>query len=73
MQKLKAIAAVLVGVFFLGLAVLYFTTPASSLPHAVPGYMADETKIHIKHGLGSLFLALGSFAYAWFSGGSPSK
>ncbi len=71
-QKLKLIAPVVVGVVFLGFAVLYWTVPAASLPHSVPGYLADSPKLHFKHGLGSLLLALGAFVYAWFSGG-PSK
>jgi len=72
-QRIKSIVAVLVGVSFLGLAVLYWTVPASSLPHSVPGYLADSTKIHFKHGLASLLLALGAFVYAWFSGGRSSQ
>ncbi len=72
-QKIKSIAAVLVGLFFFGFAILYFTVPASSLPHSVPGYLADSPRIHFKPGLGSLLLALGAFVYAWFSGGRSSK
>jgi hypothetical protein len=72
-QRIKSIVAVLVGVLFLGLAVLYWTVPASSLPHSVPGYLADSTKIHFKHGLGSLLIAVGAFVYAWFSGGRSSQ
>ena len=72
-QKMLSIVAVLVGVSFLGLALLYWTVPASSLPHSVPGYLADSQKIHFKHGLGSLLLGLGAFIYAWFAGGRASK
>ncbi len=72
-QRIKSVVAVLVGVIFLGLSGLYWTVPASSLPHFIPGYMADSAKIHFKHGLGSLLLALGSFVYAWFSSGRPSQ
>lgn len=72
-QKLIAMVAILVGVLFLALAAVYWTVPASSLPHAMPGYLADSPKIHFKHGLGSLLLAVGAFIYAWFSGGPSSK
>ena len=73
MQKITLIAAVLVGVLFLGFAILYWTRPASSLPHFVPGYLAGSPKIHFKHGLASLLLGFGAFIYAWFSGGPRSK
>jgi hypothetical protein len=72
-KKMISVVAVLVGVIFLGLTVLYWTVPASSLPHFVPGYLADSDTIHFKHGLGSLLLGLGAFIYAWFSGGRPSQ
>lgn len=73
-KKLLAIIAVILGIIFLIAAVIYFITPAKSLPLFLPGYDAGITKTHFKHGLGALILALAAFAFAWFqSGGQRNK
>ena len=61
--------AVLIAALFIFLAILYWTTPAGSLPVYIPGFEAGSARIHFKHGLGSFFLALALFAYAWFKSG----
>ncbi len=65
MRPLPLIAG-LIGLVFLALAVYYWLTPATDLPAFLPGYEAGLDKIHYKHGLGSLILALALFAFAWF-------
>jgi len=67
MKTIITVLLVVLGVVFLALAILYFVTPAQSLPHWLPGYVADSTKIHIKHGLASMILAVGCGILAWFS------
>lgn len=72
-MKLSTILAIILGVALLGVAVLYFTTPASSLPHFMPGYEVGVTKMHLKHGIGALLLGFAAFAFAWFQSGPKSS
>lgn len=67
------IGAGVLGIVFLILAFLYFTTPAQSLPRFLPGHEAGVVKTHFKHGLGMVILALGSFAFVWFQSGKKSS
>lgn len=71
MKKLQTFVGVLVGIVFAVLAVYYWMTPAGSLPNWMPGFIADGTAVHIKHGVAALVVALAGFAYAWF--GSAKK
>jgi hypothetical protein len=66
MKKPLSLLAGLLGFLFLALAVSYWLTPAGSLPAFFPGFEAGSEHVHFKHGLASLILALGLFAYAWF-------
>jgi hypothetical protein len=72
MKKLLTWGAVLLGVFFIGCAVVYFITPAGSLPSLMPGFEAESATIHYKHAIGSLIVGLALFAFAWFKG-APAK
>ncbi len=69
MKKLLIVFAVARGVGFLGLAWIYWSTPASALPTYLPGYDASVLTVHFKHGLGALIVALGLFVFAWFESG----
>jgi hypothetical protein len=51
---------------FLALAGMYWLIPAGNLPSFVPGFETGVDKIHFKHGLASLILALALFVFAWF-------
>lgn len=73
MRKLFLTGLVIAGVLFFILAYVYWTTPAHSLPHYLPGFQADSSKIHFKHGLGSLILGLGAFILLWFQSGKISS
>jgi len=68
-------AAIIVGVLLIVLAILYFITPANSLPAFLPGHDPASSAHHMKHGIASLLLGLACFAYVWFQGGkkSPQK
>jgi hypothetical protein len=66
MTRPLPLAAGLLGIVFLALAVLYWITPAGSLPAYLPGFEPGVATVHFKHGLGSLILALALFAFAWF-------
>ena len=72
-KKVLTYVSVLLGVVFVILALVYWFTPAGSLPTYLPGYIAGSTLIHFKHGLASLILALAVFAFAWFKSGEKSS
>jgi hypothetical protein len=66
------IPAVILGVLFLALGVLYLVEPASSLPSFLPGHEAGSSHHHTKHGIAAFAVAAGCFIFAWFQTG-PSK
>lgn len=70
------VPAVIVGVVLIVLAVVYFVTPAHSLPSFFPGHAsatsAEANHHHTKHGLAALIVALACFAFAWFQTGPKS-
>lgn len=66
MKTVVVSVAVLVGLAFIGLAALYWLTPAGGLPAFAPGFEEGSARIHYKHGLGMLILGLGALAFAWF-------
>ena len=63
-------AALILGVLFLILAIVYFVVPAGSLPSFLPGFEAGVDRVHMKHGLASLVVAVVLFAVAWYTGRS---
>jgi len=67
------IGAVATGVFLIGLAVVYFITPANHLPSFIPGFDTTITRHHFTHGIASLFLGLGAFVFVWFTSGKKSS
>ncbi len=66
MTKPLPLLAGLLGIVFLALAAAYWLIPAGSLPTFFPGFEAGSDHVHFKHGLASLIVALGLFAFAWF-------
>ena len=73
MNKSLISFAIILGIFFVVVAVMYFMTPAYSLPGFFPGYDAKLTTHHYKHGIGSLLLGVACFIFAWFQSGKKSK
>jgi hypothetical protein len=65
--------SVILGILFVILAIVYWTTTAGSLPSFIPGHIDGSTTIHLKHGIGSLILGLALFAFAWFKSGKKSE
>lgn len=65
-KQLTAGAVILIGVLLLAAAVIYFITPAGSLPGFLPGHEAGVTTPHTKHGILALALALCAFVAARF-------
>lgn len=71
-MKPLTLAAIVVGVVFIGVAVYYFVTPANQLMSFIPGYDANSTSTHLKHAAASGLLGVASFVLAWFQSGSKS-
>ncbi|GAC1316055.1 MAG: hypothetical protein NVSMB25_01090 [Thermoleophilaceae bacterium] len=63
------IPAVILGLVFIVIAVIYWIDPAKSLPSFFPGHDAASTTHHVKHGIASFVVGLGCFAFAWFQSG----
>jgi hypothetical protein len=63
------IPAIVLGVIFLAIAVIYWTQDAGSLPSFFPGHESGSTHIHFKHGLAAAIVGLGCFVVAWFQTG----
>ena len=68
MKTVVVPVAVVVGLIFIGLAALYWLTPAGRLPAFLPGFSEGSAEIHVKHALGALIVGLAAFAFAWFRG-----
>ena len=68
-NKSSVYGASILGIIFIILAAVYWSVPAGSLPHFMPGFAAGSTTVHFKHGLAALILALASFAFVWFQTG----
>jgi hypothetical protein len=66
------VPAVLAGLLFLVVAVVYFVEPAGSLPSFFPGHAAGSSHHHAKHGIAALIVAVACFVFAWFQSG-PAK
>jgi hypothetical protein len=65
--------AVLLGIVFLVIAVVYFAEPAGSLPSFFPGHEAGSSHHHTKHGIAAAVVALACFIFAWFQSGPSEK
>jgi hypothetical protein len=66
------VPAVIVGLVFLIVAIVYFVEPAGSLPSFFPGHEAGSSHHHAKHGIAALVVAAACFIFAWFQSG-PSQ
>lgn len=72
MNKPLLIAVSVLGVLFVIASIIYFITPASSLPSFFPGHVAGLATHHYKHGIASLLLGVACFVFAWFQSGKKS-
>jgi uncharacterized membrane-anchored protein YitT (DUF2179 family) len=67
MKKTLNTIAVVLGVAFILLALVYWLTPANGLPAYLPGYNVAMTTPHFKHGIAAFVVGLVLFAFAWFN------
>jgi hypothetical protein len=58
----------IIGVVFIGVALVYWLTPAGGLPRFLPGFDAGSDSFHLTHALAAFFVALFLFGIAiiWF-------
>jgi len=71
-QRSLIIPAIIAGIVFLVIAVVYWVDTADALPSFFPGHEAGSAHHHVKHGIAAFVLALGCFVFAWFQSG-PSR
>ena len=62
--------AIVLGLAFAAVAIVYWLVPAGSLPSVFPGFEAGSTRVHVKHGLAAAAVAVVLFAVAWYAGRS---
>ena len=62
--------AILLGLAFAAVAIVYWTVPAGSLPSFVPGFEAGSTLVHVKHGIAAALGAILCFGVGWYTGRS---
>lgn len=67
MKKILMVVFVILAIVFIATAIYYWVTPAGSLPHHFPGYIAGSKTKHLKHGLAALIVGIGFGILAWFS------
>ncbi|MGE5282128.1 MAG: hypothetical protein ACM3N0_07380 [Chloroflexota bacterium] len=67
------VPAVLAGLVFVAIAVVYFVEPAGSLPSFFPGHEAGSGHHHAKHGIAALVVAAACFVFAWFQSGPSGE
>jgi hypothetical protein len=60
--------AIVLGLAFAAIAVIYWTLPAGSLPGFFPGFQAGSTHVHVKHGIAAAVICVILFAFAWYAG-----
>jgi hypothetical protein len=69
-QRLLMLGGIAAGIFFIAIAIMYWTVPPKSLP--VPGFLGHESgvsAVHVKHGIASFLVGLACFVFAWFQSG----
>ena len=64
------ILAIILGIFFIAVGIVYFVEPAKSLPF--PNFLGHESGSnhhHVKHGVAAVLVGIACFVYAWFASG----
>jgi hypothetical protein len=62
------VIAIILGLAFAAVAIVYWTMPAGSLPSFVPGFEAGSTLVHVKHGIAAAAAAVLCFVVGWYAG-----
>ena len=70
-RRALTIIALVAGLAFIALAIVYWVETAGSLPSWIPGHEAGSSHHHVKHGIASFLLGVALLVYAWFQTGKP--
>jgi hypothetical protein len=62
--------AVILGLAFAAVAIVYWVMPAGSLPSFFPGFETGSTHVHMKHGIAAAAAAVLFLALGWYAGRS---
>ncbi len=73
MKRALSILVVIIGSVLVGAAIVYFVTPANSLPSFLPGHDPGLTKIHLKHGIASFVVGVCLWTCAWLLNRKKSR
>ena len=60
--------AIVLGLAFAAVAIVYWTMPAGSLPDFLPGFEAGSALVHVKHGIAAAAVAVVCFDFGWYTG-----
>ena len=60
--------AIILGLLFAVIAVVYWVVPADSLPAFFPGFEAGLTRTRVKHGIAAAVVAVLLLAWGWYAG-----
>ena len=71
-KRYLTIAAVVLGIVFIAIGIVYFVEPAKSLPSFFPGHQSGSDHHHTKHGIAAVLVGIGCFVFAWFQSGPRS-
>jgi uncharacterized membrane protein YphA (DoxX/SURF4 family) len=72
-RSVLTIILAIIGLALIAVAIVYFVEPASSLPHWVPGYIADSDYHHWKHGTLAAVIGVLFLVGAWFWSARSAK
>jgi hypothetical protein len=67
------VAAIVLGVAFVVIGIVYWIEPAGSLPSFFPGHAGGSGHHHVKHGIASFLLGVALLVFAWFQTGGERK
>jgi hypothetical protein len=65
--------AIVLGLLFAAIAVMYWMMPADSLPAFLPGFEPGLARPRVKHGIASAVVAVLLFGWAWYAGRAPAR
>jgi hypothetical protein len=72
-DRLLVVGAIVLGVVFMVIAIVYWVEPAKSLPGFFPGHEAGSSHHHVKHGIAAFLVGLACFVFAWFRSGPKHR
>jgi hypothetical protein len=61
-------AAILLGLLFFVVAIIYWVVPAEQLPGFFPGFEPGLSRVRLKHGIAAAGVGVLLFAVAWYAG-----